>query len=148
VDNYPSMELYAKRMTLIIGFAFLLISAGGFVFYRSWEGLPFTLGAAVTAAVCVLKVFWLKKTVSEVTEVDAAVAVNYIRIRSLLRNLFTLAALVGAGFLANVEVLGLPFLFGAVFGVFTKPIASYSMGFFTRKDYKEDFKDEGANPNV
>jgi len=145
LDNFPSMELYARRMSLIIGIMFVIISAGGFIFFRSAEALIFSLGAAVTAAANVLKVYWLRNSVEKAAEVDVTYAANYVRGQGMLRMLFTLAVLVGAGFLSQLEMLGLPFLTGAIFGLLTMPIATYSMGFFARKDYKEN---EGANTNV
>jgi voltage-gated potassium channel Kch len=139
------MQLYAKRMTLIISITFVIISAGGLAFFRSLDALIFNAGVLLTAGANVLKVYWLKSSVDKAAEVDTTYAANYVRGQGMLRMMFTLAVLVGAGFLSQLEVLGLPFLTGAVFGLLTMPIAAHSMGFFTHKDYK---KDEGANTHV
>ena len=143
-ENYPSIADYAKNMSLVIGMAFVLISSGGGVFFRSMDSVIFSAGVALTALTNVLKVYWLKHSVEKSARVDATYAVNYLRVQGHLRNLLVLAVLVGAGFLSQLEVLGLPFLIGAVTGVFTMQIAALSMGFFTRKDYKN----EGANTDV
>jgi hypothetical protein len=136
MDTYPSIDLYTKRMSVIIGIAALVVIVGGFIYYRSPSALIFALGVLVTAAANVFKIIWLKKSVLAATYMDAAFAPNYIRGQGMLRMLFTLAVLVGAGFLSQVEFLGLPFLFGAVFGLLTMPAAAYSMAFFIKKDYK------------
>jgi hypothetical protein len=145
MDSFPSMDTYTKRMTIIIIVAALLVSIGGFIYFRSFEAFIFTAGTAVTAAANVLKTFWLKRSVSVATHMDPAFAPNYVRGQGLLRMLFTLAVLVGAGFLSLVETVGFPFLFGAVFGLLTMPVAAYSMSFFVKHDYKPA---EGGDANV
>jgi hypothetical protein len=135
MDNHPTMDLYAARIARVMGLLFVIISAGGFVYHRSAEGAVFALGAAVCCAHNVLKVYWLKNSVAKATVMDAAYSVNFVRGQGMLRMLFTLAVLVGAGFLSQWDVLGLPFLVGAVFGMMAMPVANYSMAFFAKRDY-------------
>jgi len=139
------MDTYTKRMTLIVGVATLVIVIAGAVYYRSLEALFFAGGAIFTAAANILKIYWLKRSVTVATSMDPAFAANYVRGQGMLRMLLTLAVLVGAGFLSQVEMIGFPFLFGAVFGLLTMPIAAYTMGFFVKKDYKTA---EGGDANV
>jgi len=136
MDNYPSMDLYAFRMTKIICLVFVLIVGGGFIYFQNMNGAVFALGAAISCASNILKIFWLKKSVTHATNIDTTYGVNYVRGQGMLRMLFTLVVLVGAGFLSQLEALGLPFLIGAIFGLLTMPLAGYSMGFFARYDNK------------
>jgi len=147
MENHPSMGLYAKRMTMVIGIMVVVISAGGMAFYRSEEALIFTLGVCITAAANMVKVYWLKRTMERALTLDPAFAPNFMRGQGLLRQLFVVAVLVGTGLLSNIEALGLPILFGALFGMMTMPVAAYSMVLFTRKDNQSD-EPKGENGNV
>jgi len=144
MENFPSMETYAKRMSLVTCILIIIITAGGVVFYQSADALIFALGAMVCASSNIVKIYWLKKSVEKATDMESAYAPNYVRGQGMLRMLFTLAVLVGAAFLSQLEVLGFAFLFGAVFGLLTMPVAAYSMALFTRKDFNE----KGANHHV
>ena len=148
MDNYPTMDVYAARMTKVVALVFVLISSGGFVYFQNINGFIFSTGAAVACASNILKIHWLKKSVERATALDSASGVNYVRGQGMLRMLFTLAILVGAGFLSQQEALGLPFLIGAIFGLLSMPVAGYSMAFFTSKDYATKESNEGANTDV
>ncbi|MCL2501421.1 MAG: hypothetical protein FWE90_13955 [Defluviitaleaceae bacterium] len=150
---YPTMDTYAKRMTLIIGVTALAVIIGGVIYYRSIDALTFSLGTVTTACANLIKIFWLKRSVTVAAEMDPAYAPNYVRGHGMLRMLFTLAVLVGAGFLSQLDSLGFPFLFGAVFGLLTMPVAAYAMGFFVKKDYPQhnveiSHDNEGGDVNV
>jgi len=152
MDNYPTMDLYVARIIRIIGILFICISAGGFIYFRSPEGAILAAGAAITCIHNGLKIFWLKNSVERATQIDPNLSVNYIRGQGMLRMLFTIAVLVGAGFLSGIEALGMPFLVGAIAGLLTQPIANYSMAFFAKKDYapqnNSEPTDEGVNTDV
>jgi uncharacterized membrane protein YciS (DUF1049 family) len=145
MGNYPSMDVYTKRMTRVVGGTSLLIVIGGIVYYFSFDAVIFAAGVIITALISVLKIYWLKRSVTIATDKDPVYAANYVRGQGMLRMLFTLAVLVGAGFVSTIEAIGYPFLFGAVFGLLTMPVAAYSMSFFIKKDYKDN---EGVDSNV
>ena len=134
MNNYPSMDLYASRMIKVICFVFALISIGGLFYFKNINSVIFTLGVTISCVSNIVKIYWLKKSVTQATNLDAVYGVNYVRGQGMLRMLFTLAVLVGAGFASQLEALGLPFLAGAILGLLSMPIAGYSMGFFARKD--------------
>jgi len=148
MDNFPSMDLYAIRMTKMIGLAFILVAGGGFIYFRNMDGAIFALGAAVCCVSNIVKIYWLKNSVTRATAMDATYAVNYVRGQAMMRMLFTLAVLVGAGFLSQLEALGLPFLMGAIFGLLSMPLAGYSMSFFARRDYQNSNADKGDDADV
>lgn len=144
MQSYPTMNIYAQRMTRIICLMFVLISAGGLVYFWAAEEAELTAGAIFAGGVLVtclhniLKLYWLKSSVAKAADVDPIYAANYVRGQGMLRMFFTLAVLVGAGFLSQIEALGLPFLLGAIFGLLTMPVAGYSMAFFAKGDYAGD----------
>jgi hypothetical protein len=144
VDNYPSMSVYTARISKIMGILVLMISAGGLLYFRSPEGAVFALGALLTCSHNVLKLHWIKHSVGKAASMDSAYGVNFIRGQGMLRMLFTLAVMVGAGFLMRIAFFGFPFLMGAVFGLLTMPLANYSMAFFVKKDYEKKGEDTDA----
>jgi len=149
MDNYPTMDLYASRMTKVICLVFVIISGSGFLYFQSASSsFIFSMGAAIACVSNVLKIYWLKASVTRATALNSAYSANYVRGQGMLRMLFTLAMLVGAGFLSQLEALGLPFLAGAIFGLLSMPVAGYSMAFFARKDYAINESNEGANTDV
>ncbi|MCL2364940.1 MAG: hypothetical protein FWC71_09795 [Defluviitaleaceae bacterium] len=149
MNNFPSMDLYATRMTKVICLVFVLISGGGLLFFRDSNSAVFSLGAAISCASNILKVYWLKNTVARATALDASMGSNFVRGQGMLRMFFTLAILVGAGFLSQMEALGMPFLVGAILGLLSMPLAGYSMGFFARADYMNNTEsNKGADTDV
>ena len=149
MNNFPSMDLYAARMTKIICLVFVLISGGGLIYFRGPSSAVFSLGAAILCVSNIFKVYWLKNTVDRATALDASMGSNFVRGQGMLRMLFTLAVLVAAGFLSQLEALGLPFLFGAILGLLSMPLAGYSMGFFARADYANSTdSNKGADADV
>jgi hypothetical protein len=143
--NYPTMNTYAARMTKIIAVLLVLISLGGIIFF--WvsgaattaqvltRGAIFAAGAFISCLHNILKLYWLKSSVTKATTLDPIYAANYVRGQGMFRMFFTLAVLVGAGFLSQIEALGVEFLIGAILGLLTMPLAGYSMMFFTKSDY-------------
>jgi hypothetical protein len=98
--------------------AFCLAAA---LYYRTFEFLPFALGVALTSGLCALKVIMLARAVQLCSIMDdAKKASNHIRMQYLLR--FALTAIV----LWLCAILPFISFFGAVAGVFTFKIASYS----------------------
>jgi hypothetical protein len=135
-------------MAIVIGIVFLAIVVGGVAYFRSAPALPFALGAVVTSAVNVVNLYWLKRSLEAAQAMDAAYASGYVRLRGMGRMFLLLAAMVGAGFLAQLEVFGIPLLAGAVFGAFTTRLAAFAMSLFARKDNASANPSEGGDVNV
>jgi len=137
MDTGLSMELYVKRMSMMVSIVSLVIVVGGAVYLRSAAILVFSLGVVITAILNIVKIHWLKRSIDRATEMEATSGHLYIRGQGMLRMFLTLAVLVGAGFLSQIDIFGLPMLIGAVLGLLTMPVAAYSMALFKPKDHEK-----------
>jgi hypothetical protein len=112
----------SKRMIMVICIAALVIMAGGAVFYRSLEALPFALGVFLTSALNVGKIFLLERTAKKAMDMDDPnTGKNFVRLQFLLRYFLTAAILLVAGLTPFVSV------WGALIGIFTLQIAVISI---------------------
>ena len=137
MDSAPSMELYAKRMSLVVAIISLTIIIGGVIFYRSSEIFAFSLGVAMAVAFNIVSIRWLKHSIEKAMEMEPTSGHMYIRGQGMLRMLLFITMLVGAGLLAQLDFFGLPVLIGAVLASLSKPIAAYSMVLFKDKNHEK-----------
>jgi hypothetical protein len=135
-----SMSAVAKRMILVIIGLSVAIAAGGYVFYHYRPAItldyaiPFALGVAVAMVVNIIKVLWLKIAVDRAVNRDPRGAQLYLQGQYFLRLLFTGAAFFAVGFMHDPQRIN---VIGMVIGIFTLPIATYSMHFLL-KGYHSD----------
>jgi len=122
------LSLDAKRMILVIGASSLVIIAGGIIFFRSLEALPFAFGVLLMAALNAVKVVMLERAVYKISGMGEKEASNYMRIRYLLRFVITGVVLYIA---VAVQFIS---LWGAIAGVFTFQIAAHSLRFFPEEN--------------
>ncbi|MCL2215481.1 MAG: ATP synthase subunit I [Defluviitaleaceae bacterium] len=130
-----SVNAVANKMVFIIALLSLVIALGGLVFYHFTGdilgAIPFAVGAATGGGVNIIKVLWLKRTVSRAVNLDATSASLHLKGQYFLRLMLTLAVLLISGFLHGtfINLIGV-----AIALLATMPIASYSMQFFVPKD--------------
>jgi len=117
----------AKKMIFVLCVLLLIVIAASVVYYRSFEFFPFALGASLVVALNIIKVIMLDRAVDKaLTMTEGKDASNYIRLQYFLRFILTGAVLVFAAVSPDDYVS----LWGAVAGIFTMPIAAYSMKIF------------------
>jgi len=122
----------AKRMVLVMCASLPLLIGGSAAYYRSWAFLPFAGGALLGAALSVIKIISLDRTVKKAMDMEAQRAGNYVRAQGLLRFLLTGLALALPAFAIRWGVP--PGLFwGTAAGVLMHQIAVYSMKLSMKK---------------
>jgi len=120
------MELskLSKKMIQMIGVAALVFMLGGAIFYRSIAAVPFALGVIFPAALNVLKVIMLDRTVKKVVDMDDPnTGKNYVRLQYLLRYLLTGLLLLAIGLIHTRTDPPVISIWGAVAGIFTMQIS-------------------------
>ena len=121
----------AKKMILVLCILLVIIIVASGVYYRSFAFLPFAIGASLVVALNIVKVIMLDRAVDKALNMtEASDAGNYIRVQYFLRFILTGAVLVFAATSPYIN------LWGAVTGIFTMPIAAYSMKLFLGNDAK------------
>ena len=129
------LSLPAKKMILVICVSALLVMLGGAIFYRSLEAFPFALGAFLTSALNVFKVFLLERNVQKILDMtDASASKGFISVQYLIRYILTGIVLVAAALVPFIN------LWGAIIGVFTMQAATIAIRFM-----KIDEDDEVTN---
>jgi len=110
-------------MIIVIAISALVIMAGGTAIYRSFEALPFILGALMTSSLNIGKVFLLERTVRKTLDIENPESgKNYVRLQYLVRYFLTGAILLGAGLMATFTP-HISVIWGAVAGIFTLQIS-------------------------
>ena len=137
-----SIDAVAGKMILVIVVLSILISIGGAIYFQTVdEAAPFAAGVAMTMALNIAKVLLLKKAVANSLTKDAFSAKAHLQYTYFLRLILTAAVLVAAALIPDNFVN----LFGAVFGIFTLHISSYSMRYFFRHALADEIIASSAN---
>jgi len=114
----------SKRMIMMVGVSALVFMLAGAVFYRSPAALPFAFGVLIPAALNILKIAMLDRTVKKVIDMDDPnTGKNYVRLQYLLRYLLTGLVLLGIGLVHTRTDPPLISIWGAVAGIFTMQIS-------------------------
>jgi len=141
-----SMDAVANKVIMVIAGLSFLIAVGGYIFYMmradAAYAFPFAAGVAMAMGVNIAKVLLMKNAVNNAVKREAVAAKLYLQGQYFLRLTITGVVLFIAGWLhANmVTDAGRPQyvnFMGAFFGIFTFPIAMYSMRFFLRDELKD-----------
>ena len=138
-----SMDAVADKVVQVILCLSVLIAVAGFVFYF-WrggainDGAPFAIGVAAAASLNTAKVLLLKRAVNNALTREPGMAQFYLQGQYFLRLMLTLAVLIVAGWLHNTYDAQYINVFGTVFGIFTLPIANYSMRYFFREHLRDN----------
>jgi len=121
-----------KKIIVAILVLLLLVIAGGVVFYRSFEALPFALGAILGAGLNIYKMIMLDRLVKVASLAPEANQKSRLMRRYYLQTLFRFVLTAGVLALAHF----VPFLnfWGAVAGIFILPLAAFSMKFVSHED--------------
>jgi len=109
----------ATKMLWVICVLLLLLVAGSIAYYRSLLFLPFAYGALLGAAVNMVKVVMLDRTVKKAVGMESNDAGNYVRLQYFLRFVLTGAVLVLA---AKVPFIS---IWGAAAGILTMQFAAF-----------------------
>ena len=110
-----------KKIIMIMAIVALVMIVGGAVFHRDAAAIPFALGVILTTVLNAYKLSMIEKAATKITEIDdEARGKNTASAQYLLRYLVTIAVFLIAAFVPFIDVIG------AIFGVFTMPIAIYS----------------------
>ena len=137
-----SIETVSKKMILVIAVLTILVAIGGGIFFwvneNTNEILPFAMGAAIAMCINIIKVLWLKRTVEHSVNMEARAAQLHVQSQYFIRLLLTGGALLLAVYLPDNIVN----FMGAVFGIFTLPLATYSIRFL----FKGELTDVIMNP--
>ena len=129
-------------MILVIVVLSVLIAVGGALYFGTFEGAaPFAAGVAMMMALNITKVLLLKNAVANSLTKDAFSGKAHLQYTYFLRLVLTAAVLVAAALIPDNFVN----LFGAVFGIFTLHIASYSMRYFFRHALEDEIIAASAN---
>jgi len=112
------------KMIQMVGISALVFMLGGAVFYRSLAAFPFALGVLIPAALNMLKIYMLDRTVNKVVDMDDPnTGKNYVRMQYLFRYLLTGLVLLAIGLIHTNTDPPLISIWGAVAGVFTMQIS-------------------------
>ena len=111
----------SKRMIKVVCVLTALTLAAGAAFYRYFSYPPFAFGALLGAALNILKVIMLNRTVIKLSNIEVERARNYALIQHLARFALTGAVLVLSAVLPFLDI------WGAATGIFIFQIAAYSM---------------------
>ena len=113
-----------KRIMLAIGVVAVIIMAVGVALYRNISALHFAIGAAMTSALNIFKMYMIERTVHKAVDYDdGAAGKNYLRFQYLVRFFLTAAVLLVAA-LTKLYAM----LYGAIFGLFSMQIAVVAIG--------------------
>jgi len=122
----------AKKMIFVLCILLAVITVGSAIYYRSLAFLPFATGALLVVALNIVKIVMLDHAVDKaLTMTEGKSAGNYMRVQYFLRFILTGAVLVFAATSPYIN------LWGAVAGVFTMPVAAYSMKIFYGNDVNQ-----------
>ena len=113
----------AKRMILVIVICVFVIIAAGTVlsFVHTAELLPIALGAVFGAAVSILKVLMIDRTVRKATDMAPETVGNYVRMQHFLRFALTGVLFVVAAIVPFINI------FSAAAGILSFQAATMSM---------------------
>jgi hypothetical protein len=159
-----SMDAVANKMILVIAALSALIAVGGYVAFVSMAGnadarivsafmgvnlgraeasdaIPFAAGVVAAMGLNIAKVILMKRAVSNAVKREAVAAKLYLQGQYFLRLVLTVVVFVAVGFVHNMpNDAGNPQyinFMGTAFGIFTFPVATYSMRFFLRYELKD-----------
>jgi hypothetical protein len=133
----------ARKMNLAIVVTSLIFIAGGAVFYRSLEAFAFAGSVAAMAALNVVKVCMIERTVKKTMDIEEpAHGKNYARLQYFARLALTGAVLAAAAIIAQRTGL-YGGVWGAVAGVLTFHIAVFSLKFVNLDDEEEGGEPDG-----
>ena len=125
------------RMLLILFVVAVLISAGGVIFYRSPDAVPFIVGVFFGASSNAFKLLWIKRTVIKAVDLNTNTAKTHLAVQHLLRNFLTVVVLLAAVFIPDQFVN----LIGTALGILiTMPVATYSIKLFIKDENPDLFK--------
>jgi hypothetical protein len=174
------MEAVANKMILVIAALSASLAAGSYLIFVSMAGnadavlaatlmgvsasdvraayaVPFAMGVAFSMGINIAKVILMKRAVNNALTREAEAAKFYLKGQYFLRLVITAVVLCIAGWLhANAQNdSGSPLyvnFMGAFYGIFTFPVATYSMRFFFRaalqdnpSEFVEHSKDSGQS---
>jgi len=111
----------SKRMIKVVCILTALTIAAGAAFYRYFSYPPFAFGALLGAALNIIKIIMLNRTVIKLSSIAVERARNYALVQHLARFALTGAALVLSAMLPFLDI------WGAATGIFIFQIAAYSM---------------------
>jgi len=118
---------YANKMIIVIICVSMLLIIGGIIFLRSPLAVEFALGVAMACGLNIVKVKLLKHAVERATTRGVGAA-GYTMGMYLIRFVLTGLVLVASHY---IPFVGMP---GALIGLISMPIASYSLRFFIKDD--------------
>jgi len=126
-----SVSAIVRKMILTIAALSFLLAVGVFVFFRSVEAIPFIVGVLLAMGLNILKVFWLKKTITKIADMDSpqSAKVTY-QIQYFLRLVVTAGILLIAALAPDTIVN----LIGVVLGILVFPISMQFTRFFIPPD--------------
>jgi len=113
------------------------------------DGIPFAVGIFAVMCLNIAKVLLMKRAVNNSLERETGQAKLYLQGQYFTRLVLTAAVLFVAGWLHSERLndAGNPQyvnFMGAFFGIFSFPLAIYSMRFFLRKELKENALPESS----
>jgi len=124
------LPVTVKKMILAIGVSSVFIIAAGAAYYRSFSVLPFAFGVLLMSALNAVTVIMLKRALALSLCMEGKAAGKFVQNYNLLWYLLIGLVLVLAAKVPFID------LWGAVAGVFTMPVALFSMNFFNNSDEK------------
>jgi len=102
-----------------------LMMAASVFFIRSFSAIGFVLGICIALALNIVKVLWLRHSVTRATNEDQPLTSAYIGFQSLLRFAVTGLVIAAVHFLPFVDILG------AIVGLLALPFANHVVHFFS-----------------
>lgn len=160
------MDAVANKMIVVIIALSVLMAACGFIIFASLsanddasvvfgmlmgvnaattetaDGIPFAFGIGAVMCLNIVKVVLMKRAVNNAVKRDSVQAKLYLQGQYFMRLMLTAVVLFTAGWLHTVtNGAGNPLyvnFMGTFFGIFTFPLAMYSMRFFLRHELKDN----------
>ncbi len=121
------LSTLVKRMVFTILIIVFLCILGSVIYYRSLACLPFVFGVLLGAAVSIVKVFLLERTVNKVLAMEKKQAGSYASIQYVLRLLLSGVALFLGAVVPRIS------LWGVVAGILAFQLAVYNLQFAAKK---------------
>ena len=114
----------SKKMINVSFFASLVLIAGSFLYYRSFDFIPFALGTLFGFAHNIFKINLLRRAVDKTVDMDNIKVSRYMPLQYFLRYFLTAAVLIISVYIPFISVIGT----GA--GILTYQIAAHSIKYF------------------
>ena len=141
-----TVDSFVGRMIKAIAIISAIMMVGGTLLFHltnTGNTIGFVLGVAMSMALNMVKVIWLRHSVKRAVSMEQNTGGSYIGFQYILRFVATGLVLTASHFLPVVD------MFGAAIGLLSMPFANYAVNFIGKPHAANDSSDATEeNPNT